>query len=148
MMLSICLALYILPTRALSPLPKSHLGQVVSDNSCVSSARAEMAEQEQLVIKNGKTNPAVWKYFGFNQSDVEQKKVQCRICYTVMSAPKANTTILFNHLKCNHKVEYDLMNTLPPQQTYGRRSIDLLYWYLLFLYYLFKCRYKCIIYFI
>ena len=36
-----------------------------------------MAEQEQLVNKKGKTNSAVWKYFGFKESDVEQKKVQC-----------------------------------------------------------------------
>ena len=36
-----------------------------------------MAEQEHLVNKKGKTNSAVWKYFGFKESDVEQKKVQC-----------------------------------------------------------------------
>ena len=63
--------------RALSPLPKSPLGQVVSDNSCVSSAREKMAEQDQYVNKKGKTNSAVWKFFGFKESDVEQEKVQC-----------------------------------------------------------------------
>ena len=57
--------------RALSPLPK------LTHNSCVSSLRAKMAEQEQLVTKKGKTNSAVWKYFGFKESDVEQKKVPC-----------------------------------------------------------------------
>ncbi|KAF3856838.1 hypothetical protein F7725_017561 [Dissostichus mawsoni] len=76
-----------------------------------------MAEQEQLVKKKGKTNSAVWKYFGFKKSDVEQNKVQCRICYTVVSAPHANTTNLFNHLKCNHKVQYDQAITHNKKQT-------------------------------
>ncbi|KAJ4945838.1 hypothetical protein JOQ06_023516 [Pogonophryne albipinna] len=67
-----------------------------------------MSEQEQqLVKKKGKTISTIWKYFGFQESDVEQNKVQCRICYQVVLAPHANTTNLFNHLKYNHKVQYD-----------------------------------------
>ncbi|XP_033995699.1 zinc finger BED domain-containing protein 1-like [Trematomus bernacchii] len=75
---------------------------------CECSARAKMSEQEQqLVKKKGKTISTIWKYFGFQESDVEQNKVQCRICYQVVLAPHANTTNLFNHLKYNHKVQYD-----------------------------------------
>ena len=74
-----------------------------------------MTEREPLVIKKGKNKSAVWKHFGFKESDAEQEQILCKICYTVVSAPQGNTTNLFNHLKSKHKVVYD--QTIQEQKT-------------------------------
>ncbi len=69
-----------------------------------------MTERQPLADKKkGRTGTSsvVWKHFGFELSDVEQKKIVCKLCRTIVSAPQGNTTNLFNHLKINHKVVYD-----------------------------------------
>ena len=74
-----------------------------------------MTEREPLVNKKGKNKSAVWKHFGFKESDSEQEQILCKICNTVVSAPQGNTTNLFNHLKSKHKVVYD--QTIQEQKT-------------------------------
>jgi len=49
----------------------------------------------------------VWNYFGFTRDDVEQCVILCKLCRTAVSAPSSNTTNLFNHLKFNHRVQYE-----------------------------------------
>ena len=66
-----------------------------------------MAERQPLVGRKGKTNSVVWKHFGFEESDSEQTKVLCKICYATVSATYGNTTNLFNHLKSKHRVIHD-----------------------------------------
>ena len=66
-----------------------------------------MAERQPLVGKKGKTNSVVWKHFGFEESDSDQTKILWKICHATVSAPQANTTNLFNHLKSAHRVIQD-----------------------------------------
>ncbi|KAK0137902.1 Rootletin [Merluccius polli] len=77
------------------------------DDRRVLQKTVKMAERQPLVEKKGKTNSVVWKHFGFEESDSEQKKILCKICHATVSAPQANTTNLFNHLKSAHRVIHD-----------------------------------------
>ena len=43
----------------------------------------------------------------FEDSDLEQTKILCKMCHTTMSAPQGNKTNLFNHLKSTHRVTHD-----------------------------------------
>ena len=62
--------------------------------------------EEQVVPRKGSTS-IVWGFFGFAESDADQKAVLCKECRRVVSAPQGNTTNLFNHLKKHHKPKYD-----------------------------------------
>ena len=66
-----------------------------------------MAEMQPLVGKKGKENSVVLKHFGFEESDLEQTKILCKICHATVSAPQGNTTNLFNHLKSTHRVIHE-----------------------------------------
>ncbi|KAK0145490.1 Zinc finger BED domain-containing protein 1 [Merluccius polli] len=81
-----------------------------------------MAEKqpETLVEKKGRTSSVIWKHFGFQSSDEEQKEVVCKVCHAIVSAPQGNTTNVFNHLKFSHKVVYDQL--LTEQKTQKRAS--------------------------
>ncbi|XP_055053943.2 E3 SUMO-protein ligase ZBED1 [Misgurnus anguillicaudatus] len=68
---------------------------------------AEKEPQKQLVNKRGKSHSVVWEQFGFNEADVDQNQIKCKICYAVVSALQGNTTNLFNHLKFKHRPTYD-----------------------------------------
>ena len=111
--------------RTSSP-PEATNSQTEGGRSCAyplefkNSVRVKMAEggqlQQRLVSKKGKTNSVVWEQFGFEESDDEQKHATCKICDMVVAAPHGNTTNLFNHLKCNHRVTYDnLIKKKKPQ---------------------------------
>ncbi|KAK0140110.1 Zinc finger BED domain-containing protein 1 [Merluccius polli] len=69
-------------------------------------SRAASGGEEQLVPRKGSTS-IVWGFFGFAESDADQKAVLCKECRRVVSAPQGNTTNLFNHLKKHHKPKYD-----------------------------------------
>lgn len=64
-------------------------------------------EQNRLVKKNGRKPSVIWEHYGFEESNVEQKHIVCKICRKVVSVPFGNTTNLLNHLKLSHKVIYD-----------------------------------------
>ena len=60
-----------------------------------------MPERQPLVDKKkGRTGTSsvVWKHFGFELSDVEQKEIVCKLCRTIVTAARGNTTNLINHL--------------------------------------------------
>ncbi|KAG2455323.1 MED25 polymerase, partial [Polypterus senegalus] len=65
----------------------------------------QAAAQEVLLPKPGGTS-VIWLHFGFKSSDTEQKTVMCKLCQKTVSAPDANTTNLFYHLKKVHEKEY------------------------------------------
>ncbi|XP_036940317.1 E3 SUMO-protein ligase ZBED1-like [Acanthopagrus latus] len=70
------------------------------------SALAPTGDEEPLVPREA-AKSTVWSFFGFRASDIDQKDVICKECHRVVSAPKGNTTNLFNHLKTHHKQKYD-----------------------------------------
>lgn len=61
---------------------------------------------DDIIEKKGKTNSAVWKWFGFQRSDKQQVSVCCKICRRVVPSSGGNTTNLFHHLKSMHSIEY------------------------------------------
>lgn len=79
------------------------------ENECPESQQTETAmqaaSQEVLLPKRGGTS-VIWLHFGFKSSDTEQKTVMCKLCQKTVSAPDANTTNLFYHLKKVHEKEY------------------------------------------
>lgn len=66
-----------------------------------------MTERQPLVNKKDKTVPAVWKHFGFKDSDVERKE----ITFSIMTAG-LNTPVSFLELTNNEKLQAD-----PNQET-------------------------------
>lgn len=67
----------------------------------------EVSGQAQLVAKIGRRSSVIWDHFGFEEKDEDQKIIICRICRRVVSAPFANTSNLFTHLKVNHRAIHD-----------------------------------------
>ena len=55
----------------------------------------------------GKAKQILWKYFSFEESDLEQTKILCKIRHATVSATQGNTTNLLNHLKSTHRVRRD-----------------------------------------
>ena len=62
--------------------------------------------QTELVPKKG-LHSVVWKYFGFKQDDEGQSDVICKACFALVAALQSNTTNLYQHLKCHHKLQFD-----------------------------------------
>ncbi|KAL3976330.1 CD59 antigen [Sarotherodon galilaeus] len=62
-------------------------------------------EEEVLVKKTGATS-VIWNWFGFRQSDTEQKNIICKLCRATVISKTGNTSNLFHHLKTKHILEY------------------------------------------
>lgn len=67
---------------------------------------AEGEADEELIPRRGSYS-AVWNYFGFQSSDLQQKDILCKTCRRIVPAPQGNTTNLFNHLKFHHLEKYN-----------------------------------------
>lgn len=70
----------------------------------------------------------IWTWFGFKKSDVEQKKVICKMCGVTVTANKGNTSNLFSHLKSKHVLEYAesqrLRSAQSPANTGGNKNVS------------------------
>lgn len=108
-MVPFCSDALILSCKSSAPHSSNRFTQTSCGMCSINSAQAKMMEREKA-----KTNSAVWKHFGFKESNKEQQTLW-KICYTVVSTPQGDTTNLFNCLKCNHKVVYD--QTIKEQKT-------------------------------
>ncbi|XP_069821004.1 E3 SUMO-protein ligase ZBED1-like [Dendropsophus ebraccatus] len=78
-------------------------------------------EEEVLIRKTGATS-VIWTWFGFKESDVEQKNIICKLCRARIIAKMGNTTNLFYHLKTKHVLEYEDSQKLRPPQTPSQSS--------------------------
>lgn len=72
----------------------------------MASGTTEPEPAGMLVPKRNCTS-AVWEYFGFKRDDVAQSQVLCKTCLGRVSTSRGNTTNLYQHLKTQHKTEYD-----------------------------------------
>ncbi|KAL3995876.1 N-acetyltransferase 8 [Sarotherodon galilaeus] len=72
----------------------------------MASGSTEPEPAGMLVPKRNCTS-AVWEYFGFKRDDVAQSQVLCKTCLGRVSTSRGNTTNLYQHLKTQHKTEYD-----------------------------------------
>ena len=77
-----------------------------SADSTPPTTQAEADEGQQLVRKRGATS-VVWKWFGYEEKDVDQKTTLCKICRARVPSTDSNTSSLFYHLKKNHDKEYN-----------------------------------------
>lgn len=60
----------------------------------------------ELVPKKGAVS-SVWRHFGFQTSDTDQKNIICKCCRAKVIASGGNTSNLLHHLRHNHPVEYE-----------------------------------------
>ncbi|KAL3972567.1 protein-disulfide reductase (glutathione) [Sarotherodon galilaeus] len=85
-------------------------------------------EEEVLVKKTGATS-VIWNWFGFRQSDTEQKNIICKLCRATVISKTGNTSNLFHHLKTKHILEYQesqkLRTAQRPNQSSGNKKGDL-----------------------
>lgn len=81
----------------------------------------EDSGQAQLVEKKGRKSSVIWDHYGFEEKDDEQKRIICKICRKVVSAPDANTSNLFAHLKAKHRVIHD--TTIKKKQKIDRANV-------------------------
>lgn len=72
------------------------------------------AEGRSLVPKKGSYS-TVWNYFGFDKCDVNKLRVLCKLCSCAVKISKGNTTNLSNHLKSDHRVQYQECQKLKTQ---------------------------------
>lgn len=66
---------------------------------------AQIADPEQLIPKRGATS-AVWNFFGFKMSDVDQTTVTWKCCRAKVVAGGGNISNLLHHLSWKHVLEY------------------------------------------
>lgn len=78
-----------------------------ADKETSDSDNVQSVAQNPPLEPKRKATSVVWNYFGFTRDDVEQRVILCKLCRTTVSAPSSNTTNLFNHLKFNHRVQYE-----------------------------------------
>ncbi|XP_070830824.1 E3 SUMO-protein ligase ZBED1-like [Chaetodon trifascialis] len=60
----------------------------------------------EFVAKKRTNGSIIWRYFGFKQSDEEQKDAFCRECKKLVPSNSSSTTNLFKHLQYHHKLLY------------------------------------------
>ncbi|XP_057181274.1 E3 SUMO-protein ligase ZBED1-like [Triplophysa rosa] len=72
------------------------------------------AEGRSLVPQKGSYS-AVWNFFGFDECDVDQVRVLCKLCSCSFKTSQGNTTNLVNHLKSHHRVQYQEFQRLKTQ---------------------------------
>ncbi|XDV25933.1 hypothetical protein PO909_029757 [Leuciscus waleckii] len=70
-------------------------------------AAEELVEHdtEELVPKRG-AGSVVWRFFGFQKSDVDQTTILCKCCRAKILAKGGNTSNLLQHLSRKHVLEY------------------------------------------
>ncbi|CAM4455220.1 unnamed protein product [Leuciscus chuanchicus] len=70
-------------------------------------AAEELVEHdtEELVSKRG-AGSVVWRFFGFQKSDVDQTTILCKCCQAKILAKGGNTSNLLQHLSRKHVLEY------------------------------------------
>ncbi|KAL1252580.1 hypothetical protein QQF64_017273 [Cirrhinus molitorella] len=83
--------------------------------------REEGTEVRSLVPKKGSYS-VVWNYFGFEECDVDQVRVLCKLCSCSVQTSQGNTTNLINHLKSHHKVHYQEFQRLKAQTATTKKS--------------------------
>ncbi|XP_056118286.1 E3 SUMO-protein ligase ZBED1-like [Rhinichthys klamathensis goyatoka] len=66
-----------------------------------------MAEREQLLPKKCSSTSVVWSWYGFTESDEEQKIPRCKLCLKAVVVAGSSTTNLFQHLKRKHAAEWE-----------------------------------------
>ena len=78
----------------------------------------ETPTENSLVPKRSSTS-VIWHYFGFDITDVQQKKVLCKTCRRIVATSRGNTTNLRQHLKKHHGHLYEecLVKTGEKQNT-------------------------------
>ncbi|KAA0721538.1 hypothetical protein E1301_Tti021733 [Triplophysa tibetana] len=65
------------------------------------------SHQDELVSKKGNNvTSVIWKWFGFERSDVKQTLVKCKICRKSVATGSGSTTNLFQHLRQRHQAEW------------------------------------------
>ncbi|KAI2646520.1 E3 SUMO-protein ligase ZBED1 [Labeo rohita] len=83
--------------------------------------REEGAEVRSLGPKKGSYS-VVWNYFSFEECDVDQVRVLCKLCSCSVQTSQGNTTNLINHLKSHHKVHYQEFQRLKAQTATTKNS--------------------------
>lgn len=87
---------------------------VIRLEQTMAEQQQEGAEVRSLVPKKGSYS-IVWNYFGFDECDVDQVRVLCKLCSCSVQTSHGNTTNLINHLKSHHKVQYQEFQRLKTQ---------------------------------
>ncbi len=97
---------YLIHCRSISISCHVNFVNMCADKETTSDNLQSVAQNQALEPKR-KASSVVWNYFGFTSDDVEQRVILCKLCRTTVSAPSSNTTNLYNHLKFNHRVQYE-----------------------------------------
>lgn len=71
------------------------------------SMEMERAAVEVLVSQRKMNGLIIWWWFGFKESDDQQRNVFCRECQKPVATKGSSTTNLFHHLLQRHEVEYE-----------------------------------------
>ena len=58
----------------------------------------ETKNDDELIVKRKSCGSLIWRWFGFDVTDVEQKNARCRLCLKKVAAKGSSTTNLFHHL--------------------------------------------------
>lgn len=69
-------------------------------------SQALALSSDEIVERKGYSTSVVWRWFGYQQNDVEQIKPVCKVCRRSVPSKTGNTTNLFNHLKKHHPSDY------------------------------------------
>ncbi|XP_057689438.1 E3 SUMO-protein ligase ZBED1-like [Corythoichthys intestinalis] len=62
---------------------------------------------DDVLVPRKNSTSVVWRYFGFQKDDVDQKNTQCKVCRKTIATRQGNTSNLFHHLEHNHNAEYE-----------------------------------------
>lgn len=94
-----------------------------------SSDMEDLAEHEQFgqinpsdLVPKRHSSSVVWKYFGFDKDDAEQKNTKCKVCLKTVATHQGNTTNLFHHLQHNHAVEFEDVQKAQTEKQGSRRG--------------------------
>lgn len=86
-------------------------------------------EEDEVLVKKTGVASVIWNWFGFRQSDTEQKNIICKVCQATVISKTGNTGNLFYHLKTKHILEYQesqkLRTAQTPNQSSGNKKGDL-----------------------
>lgn len=66
------------------------------------------SEDVTILVQKKGAHSTVWNFLRFKPEDDAQRIIICKQCFGIVRVPQGNTTNLYNHLKCHHKIQYEL----------------------------------------
>ena len=88
-----------------------------------SSLAMPLVDAHSVVLMPRKNSTSVvWRYFGFEKGDVDQKHTTCKVCMKTVATSQSNTSNLFHHLEHNHPAEFEAVQVAKQSEKGGNVS--------------------------